>query len=231
MTTIEFSNAFDTLLNSYSAQFNFGENSSRQDIVLDEYEKSTFLTEAQQQIVVELYTGRNQMGASFEATEELRAYLRSLIKTATLLEQTGVRSNLRTQLFELPPDLLFIVYEEALIQDNSTDCLNGKTIPVIPTTWDSLHKTIHNPFRKPSKRRALRLDSGSSTVEILSEYHIGEYIIKYLVRPTPIILTNLDRITIEGFNTITECELDSVVHEYILERAVQLALKSKGISG
>lgn len=43
MTTEEFSNEFDTLLNSNSAIESFGNIS---DIKLDEYEKSIFLTKA-----------------------------------------------------------------------------------------------------------------------------------------------------------------------------------------
>ena len=230
MTTNEFSNTFDTLLNSYNTQANFGEGASKQDIVLDEYEKSIFLTDAQQQIVIELYTGRNNKGASFEATEELRAYLRNLIKSATLNEQLNVRSNLRTQLFKLPSDSLFIIYEEAKIQDDNAGCHNGSTISVTPSTWDLFHRTKRNPFRRPNNRKAIRMDCGSNMIEVVSEYHIGEYNIKYLVKPTPIILANFSEVTIDGFNTITECELDSVVHRQILERAVQLAIRSKGIS-
>lgn len=51
MTIQEFSNAFDTLLNSYNAKANFGEGAARTDIVLDEYEKSVFLTQAQDIII------------------------------------------------------------------------------------------------------------------------------------------------------------------------------------
>lgn len=54
MTTQEFSAAFDTLLNSYNSKANFGETVSKTDIVLDEYEKSVFLTQAQD-IVIKSY--------------------------------------------------------------------------------------------------------------------------------------------------------------------------------
>lgn len=46
MTTEEFSNTFDTLLNSYNSNAVFGEAASKQEIVLDEYEKSVLLTQA-----------------------------------------------------------------------------------------------------------------------------------------------------------------------------------------
>ncbi len=74
----DFSNGFDTLLNSNSKRDGFG--TSDADIRLDEYEKSLFLTEAQETYVISLYNGRNSSGESFEQTEELRRYLAPLIK-------------------------------------------------------------------------------------------------------------------------------------------------------
>ena len=63
MTTEEFSNEFDTLLNSYSNEYS---------INIDEYEKSIFLSHAQEEILLELYNGKNQFEDSFEGTEDFR---------------------------------------------------------------------------------------------------------------------------------------------------------------
>jgi hypothetical protein len=68
MTTQEFSNAFDTLLNSYDTQSQFGEQASKREIVLDEYEKSLYLTKAQEEIIKDLYSGKYS-GDSFESSE------------------------------------------------------------------------------------------------------------------------------------------------------------------
>lgn len=78
MTTQEFSDEFDVLLNSSFIENNFGEQSSKIDIQLDEYEKSVFLTQAQEQLVINLYNGRNVEGLSFESAEESRRYLKEL---------------------------------------------------------------------------------------------------------------------------------------------------------
>ena len=64
MTTADFSNGFDVLLNSYSKIGAFGD--SMPDIRLDEYEKSLFLTQAQEDEVRSLYTGKNVYGEGFE---------------------------------------------------------------------------------------------------------------------------------------------------------------------
>lgn len=236
MTTKEFSDAFDTLLNGYSTQMNFGDSASMGGMVLDEYEKSLFLTQAQEQIVVELYTGRNNKTSSFEKTEELRSSLKGLIRTATLTESDedfrGISKY--SKFFILPDDVLFITYEAATLSDEDAGCKNGSEISVTPVTQDEFTRVMNNPFRQASKRRALRLDNGLDVAEIVTKYDIKDYTIRYLSKPTPIVLANLaevsiDGVSIDGVDTITECKLDSAMHRYILERAVALAITSRGI--
>lgn len=236
MTTKEFSDAFDALLNGYSTQMNFGDSASMGGMVLDEYEKSLFLTQAQEQIIVELYTGRNDKTSSFEKTEELRSNLKGLIRTATLTESDedfrGISKY--SKFFILPDDVLFITYEAATLSDESAGCKNGTVISVIPVTQDEFDRVMNNPFRQASKRRALRLDNGLDVAEIVTKYDIKDYTIRYLSKPRPIVLANLaevsiDGVSIDGVDTITECKLDSAMHRYILERAVALAIASRGI--
>lgn len=62
-------------------------------------------------------------------------------------------------------------------------------------------------------------------------YIIDNYIIRYVRKPRPIITVDLDgefsELTIEGYNTKTECELHPVLHLAILKRAVVLADMSR----
>ena len=53
----------------------------------DEYEKSVFLTKAQEELVISIYDGKNLSGESFENTEEARRSLSSLVKTFTTTAQ------------------------------------------------------------------------------------------------------------------------------------------------
>lgn len=230
MTTSEFSNAFDTLLNSFSTQAQYSETQSYNDVVLDEYEKSLFLTQAQEEIVIELYSGRTTRG-SFEETEESRKNLRNLIKTATIDESITNTSSLYkySQTFVLPKDLLFITYESVKFDDPNAECFNDKSVEVIPVRQDELHRIVKNPFRKANKRRVLRVDSGTETVELISDYNIDTYTIRYLSKPTPIVLSDFSEVTIDGYDKIKECELDSTLHIPILERAVMKALSSRNI--
>ncbi len=223
MTCEEFSNQFDTLLNSYSTQAGLGNSY----FALDEYEKSVFLTQAQEQIVISLYNGKNINGDSFESTEEMRRYLSPLIREATL-KPMDIRKSFSDgshDYFTLPEDLWFITYEAV---DTDSSCDSFKRIDVYPVTQDDYNRTKRNPFRGANLRRALRLDLSDGVIEIVSNYNVSDYYIRYLRKPNPIILTDLsDDLTIEGKKDITNCELHEALHQKILEEAVIEALQSK----
>lgn len=232
MTTKEFSNSFDTLLNSYSQRASFGEGNLKKDIVLDEYEKSHFLTEAQEQIVLSYYTGNNSNLDSFEKTEEIRRYLSSLIKTAEITPSIyeGKLLSENSQVFDLPNDLWFITYESAKLASSSDTCLSEKEVQVVPVTQDDYYRTNENPFKGPGFRRALRLDISENKVEIVSKYTISKYLVRYINKISPIILEPLSEgLSINGETTEQTCSLHESLHRPILELAVRLALQSKGI--
>lgn len=229
MTTEEFSNEFDTLLNSYSTIEAFGKTPST--VELDEYEKSVFLTKAQEEIVIDMYNGKNPFGDSFEKTEEIRRYLSTLIKTYTTTDKKVgyIGLSKSSVFFELPKDdLWFITYESVNLKDDGLGCMSGEDISVIPITQDEYHRIRKNPFRGTNERRALRLDLSDKVVEIVSKYNVESYLIRYLSRPAPIILTDLtENLSINGISVKTECELNPVIHRAILERAVKLAIISR----
>ncbi len=230
MSNEEFSNAFDTALNSYSIQANFGEDSSKYNIVLDEYEKSVFLTEAEYEVFINLYNGKNIYGDFFEGTEELRRYLDTLVRTEEITTQTdGTKLSDNSVIFELPEELAFITLEQVTYQSDD-DCINGFTAKVYPVTQDEYDRVKDNPFRGPTKYKALRLDYGENKVEIISKYPIGKYLIKYLKKPNPIVLVDLpDDLEVHRVNQISECDMNELLHETILNRAVALAVQAKSI--
>ena len=233
MTTEEFSTSFDTLLNSYASQIPMGNETSKQEIVLDEYEKSVFLTLAQEEIVINIYNGKNPYGDSFESTEEIRRYLDSLVKTK-VYEESNVTGQETKKLspnsvfYELPPDLAFITMEQITYDDEDLGCYSGSSASVYPVTQDEYSKIKNNPFRGPTKYKAIRLDFGNNIVELIPKFKIGTYMVKYIAKPSPIILENLpDGLKIEGEDTKKECELNSILHRVILERAVNMAVQSR----
>lgn len=232
MTIDEFSNSFDTLLNSYALTSNFGEETSKQTITLDEYEKSVLLTKAQEEIVLSLYNGKNPYGEAFEGTEELRRYLSNLItekslKPITNTSGTPLGLESKSKFFTLPEDLWFITLESVVIDNSKCD---AETImKVYPVKQDEYQAIRDNPFRGANDRRALRLDLSEGNVEIICKYMIAIYYIRYIKKIPPIILEDLPNdLTIEGKSEASNCILHEALHQKILDRAVQLALQSRG---
>ena len=109
-------------------------------------------------------------------------------------------------------------------------CINNKVIKVQPVTQDEFHKIKENPFRGANDNRALRLDIEGNVVEIVSNQSIKEYLVRYVKRPSPIILVDLESpLSIEGKNQVNESEVNPILHNKIVNYAVHLALQSKNI--
>lgn len=227
MNINEFSNQFDTLINAYSIAPKFG---NVDNLAFDEYEKSVLLTNAQEEIIIDIYSGKNVFGDNFEKTEEVRRYLSELIETyETDSKVSGYKGISKNSVFyKIPEDVWFITYESATLQDDKLGCFNGEEALIVPVTQDDFYKVQKNPFRGPSKTRILRLDNKGSIIELVSEFNISRYFLKYITKPSPIILTNLnDGLSINGVNIETECKLNPVIHRAILDRAVKMAIQSR----
>lgn len=219
MTANEFSTEFDVLIEGK--------------LSLDEYEKSVYLTQAQEEIVVALYNGTYK-NESFETTEEMRRYLEPLVKTINLADDekdsnvtmSNGTSFVNSKIFKLPKDLWFITQESVIFADDSLGCRNNLQIEVVPIRQDEYNRIKDNPFRTANERRVLRIDIGSSKVEIISKYKIGVYSVKYLSKPSPIVLEDFsnDNLSINNEITKQSCMLHSALHRLILNRAAQIAL-------
>ena len=231
MTVGEFSNGFDVLVASYRRFKDFDNKENLDSVEFNEYEKSIFLTKAQEELVTSLYSGKNSSGEGFEETELLRRYLAPLVASVELSPITtssgmplGVDSN--SKFFTLPDDLWFITLEQASTSDGS--CGGAGTLDVIPIRQDEYHKVKKNPFRGANSRRALRLDLSDNNIEVVSKYTVTKYYVRYLKKLSPIVLVDLpNSLEIDGRSTITECALHEGLHQRILERAVKMALISK----
>lgn len=223
MTTQEFSTEFDILYNNISA------NTAAPGV--NEYEKSVFLTQAQEALVLSIYNGQFNED-SFESTEEVSDYINTLVRQSKItdtIKGDGISEN--SVFYKLPTDLWFITYESVILRDESLGCKNGQEVIVKPVTQDRYYSISKNPFRRANDRRVLRL-LYEDKVELISKYKIESYLVRYLSKPEPIILEDLSSygVTINGKTEITECKLNPVVHRLILNKAVQLA-KSVWASG
>lgn len=235
MNVEQFSNEFDTLVNAYARSIPFGGDASSVDIRVDEYEKSLYLTKAQKELVVDYYSGQNAYNLSFEEKEIIREALDTLVKTITPepVENVSehIMDNKQKVFYRLPTDLLYIIFEEVKFSSYLSGCKGGYTALVVPSTHDEVWHRLQNPFRGPNNKRVLRLNAENNLVELISDYPIGSYLLRYVEEPKPIILTDLpDGLSIEGISAKTECALPSILHHKILDVAVRMALQSKSIS-
>lgn len=228
MNNIEFSNRFDTLLLSHRSQSNvIGEGEGILEI--DEYQKSVFLTQAQNIIV-------NSLLKDFEKTEDIRRKLSVLVKTYTV----SVSSSTDTLdddniILSIPSNVKKIIIEKVKIQSNIS-CYNNKDLTITPITHDDYLKQLNNPFRKPKlsglTTSAWRLDKGDidNIIEISlpSGASFVSYMMRYIKTPDPIVLVDLpEDLSIEGVNSVSQCELDSfLLQQQILELAVQMAISA-----
>lgn len=238
MNCEEFSNQFDTLINAYAVEHPFGYPEGA--LEFNEYEKSVFLTEAQNDLILGLYNGNNSLfRESYEETEQLRKYLTNLVCTFEVKEESegsGLEENTddyppyssnnnneKYYKIELDNKVLFIVWEGVMI--------DGKFRDVVPVKYDEWLRISRNPFRQPNKKwRALRLDTGENIIELISADTITSYHMRYVKKPSPIILINLGDLSIEGQYGPKDCELNPVLHPYILDIAIQKALTSRALT-
>jgi hypothetical protein len=224
MTLQEFSLEFDLLYNNIS---------SNQAPGLTEYEKSVFLTQAQEALILDFYKGT--AGDSFETTEEVTRYLNSLIREPyAVFSKTFIKPFTKgVSVYELDlneyKDLLFILFYRGSVMKDS----DSRDVLIKPTTQDKLYKEINNPFKGPNENRVL-VTSENNKLKFYTKYPLNSIWIKYLSKPNPIILTDLaseeeveeglDYLTIDGKYKAEEVDwIPESLHRIILLKAVQAA--------
>lgn len=225
MTTQEFSNEFDVLYNNIM---------SNQAPGLDEYEKSVFLTKAQLEILKNYFNPKgNKYGQGFDENAKRQIDFSTLITVAKPPQYTPeggyVKFDDRSQLYKMPQDILLMLNETGI---NIVDRVK-RLISIVPINYEEYARLMSKPWKQPLKNQGWRLFQSTGGVDFISEVVIkynsslADYKIRYVKRPKPIILANLadeySNVSIEGINTITECELDPILHPEILQRAVELA--------
>ncbi len=214
----------------WSAEFDILWNNimSNQAPGLNEYEKSVFLTRAQEAVVVGVYRGT--ISVPLEATEEVTQYLSSLIRQAdcnVAAYETIYHIKDDSVIYELPSDLLFRTYEKCVVELSGCGDTEANIVPV---TQDEFWRTSRNPFKGANGKRVLRLSYADEAMEhnyseLVSDYPIKSYTVRYLAKPEPIILEAipLTMPAINGERTAKTCKLHEYLHQTILAEAVNRA--------
>ena len=127
----------------------------------------------------------------------------------------------------MPDDVLVFVNESLTVTRDT----NTVYLSVIPISYIEYSRQMSKPFKRPTHYQAWRLinstDTPAGECDLIAGPNdtITKYTARYIKRPSPIVLVDLDAegVSIEGVDEATECELDPILHEDILQRAVELA--------
>lgn len=196
MTCNEFSDQFDTLLNSYNIQAGFGEGANKQGgITLDEYEKSVLLTQAQD-IVVKSYFDKslNNQGQGMDDSTRRQVDFSSLIKVKKFISGDTVLVHDNDKCYDdrgllvtldNTMHVLFILNEKFVV--------DGKSYVVVPINYKEYDRAMSKAYAQPLKKQAWRLFSNTSTgfdikSEIIPSYGtvvITQRSISYVSRLSP----------------------------------------------
>lgn len=216
MKASEFSLEFDILYNNIMSDMAPG---------LNAYEKSVFLTQAQEALILQIYKG-DGLNESFESDEKNRRYLSILSKeTSPALINEERRNSYTYSTYSLPEDHLFTTHE--YVESGANKC-SSDGVNVVPTRLDELNHHLRNPFRGIKANNILRLDKEGG-ITLISNSHIEKYIIHYLRKPYPIILEDLEDegVSIDGktkpLSDKEVSELPDILHRQIIIQAVQMA--------
>lgn len=246
MTRQEFSDMFDTLLNSFASQAQFGEQAAKTEVVLDEYEKSVILTQSQDIVTKSFFDRKlNQAGEGFDDSTRRQVDFSSLITSKILNPSTDQNSKFddRGIIYNMPEraagvtDVLFILNEKLETTANGIK----KTYVVVPINYKEYDREMSKPYAQPLKKQAWRLfqnptsgfDFKSELIprwNLTTEETITSYKIRYVRRPTPIVLIDLpDGLSVDGESHASDCELNPILHPEILQKAVEIAAATRGI--
>ena len=156
MTTAEFSNQFDLLFNNIS---------SNQAPGLNEYEKSVFLTKAQDEIVKNYFQAEsngNTIKKGFDDTAIRQMDFSDLIMSKTLEEENEEPDvDPRALVYKISKDdRVYIIINESLylMANNKDGKLEVKGIrQVVPIKYTEYMRLMSKPFKEPLKNMAWRI--------------------------------------------------------------------------
>lgn len=216
MTAQEFSSEFDLLYNNVN---------SAQSPGLTEYEKSVFLTKAQDEIIKNYFTnvqGGNKYQQGVEDSEKRYADFSALLTVATLNAETtdAMPFDERGKIFRLPDGnsdskKVMIVITETFKTGKLTSGSKEPSLTsyqVVPLKFDEYIRLMSKPSSDPLKKQVWKLmgnsESGNGSIEIVPHWkdknnNINVLVLKYIRKPHPIILEDLavQGLSIEGQTT------------------------------
>lgn len=159
MTTTEMSNEFDILYNQVN---------SNQAPGVDEYEKSVFLTKAQNQVILAKFDPRgNKFQAGFNINDlgQLRQY-----DFSTLIENTELDRITSQQYSPYDPRAItFVLPDDYFLTLNESVVENYQQVPyiyqIIDISYGDYTRLMQKPYQYPPKRSVWKLITKNGTVK------------------------------------------------------------------
>lgn len=219
MSVEEMDNMFEVLYNNIT---------SNQAPGLNAYEKSVFLTKAQDEILKNYFNPKskgNNTQDGFDANQKRQIDFSMLttVETSSSFSASLFDGRTNTKSVSLPSKMMMVINEMVTVNRNNSSVL----LQVIPIKFDEYSRLMSKPYKRPLKYQAWRLINNATAnkgdIVVGPSDTLTKYTVRYIRRPNPIIVSDLDGLTIEGKSSTTECELDPILHEEILQRAVELA--------
>ncbi len=220
MSVEEMDNMFDVLYNNIT---------SNQAPGLNAYEKSVFLTKGQDEILKNYFNPKSKGNTTQDGFDgSVKRQVDFSMLTSVETKSSGFENPLfdtreNTKSVDLPSKLMFAINEVVEVTRDTKKVI----LQVIPIKFDEYSRLMCKPYKRPLKYQAWRLTNNNTSnkadIVIGPSDTLTKYTIRYVRRPNPIIVSDLDGLTIENKSTATECELDPILHEEILQRAVELA--------
>ena len=224
MTTTEMSNEFDILYNQVN---------SNQAPGVDEFEKSVFLTKAQNQVILAKFDPRgNKFQAGFNINDlgQLRQY-----DFSTLIENTELDRITSQQYSPYDPRAItFVLPDDYFLTLNESVVENYQQVPyiyqIIDISYGDYTRLMQKPYQYPPKRSVWKLITKNGTVEeqivVEDNPQVAQVQTERGAKLHTIqsVLVNLssDNLSIDGVSEETPCKLPEGVHHIIVQRAVEL---------
>lgn len=234
MNKNEFSERFDTLYNNIT---------SNQAPGLNNYEISVFLTKAQDEIVKNYFNPKsNKLQEGFDGNRKRQIDFSAIthVYDTDAFNDPMFDSRPWNKSIQLPDKVWFIINERLVV----TRSTGQETLTVLPITFEEYDRLMSKPYKRPLKYQAWRIlnnehhprgSTNHADLIVGPGDTLDAYMLRYISQPSPIIVGDLDGLTInncylKGGTVVAdaeavdgECVLDEMLHEEILQRAVELA--------
>jgi hypothetical protein len=203
-------------------------------------EKSTFLTKAQEELVLDMLRNKDHYKEDFKKSLSKLKTFSEILAAAFVASSGNYPSGI---VAVVPATSLWIINDRVALSTTANHFYPSNTtaftdVAVKPIDDDYYHANKNNPYKKPTTDLVWRIDQGVANAKhhvyiCEKECTITKVIMHYYRKPEPIIIKDAGYVAGDGsidgvaWSTKTtaglDCELDAILHREIVDKAVKLA--------